>query len=115
MARRQSSIPEGRPNRHVVRLTNEEEQLLCERAGAAGVTIPRYLVEAATTGAPTADRQVAIDLLMGIRRQIQGEATNLNQLARAANEDVFFQDDISEACRVAANTNTKLQEVIGRL
>lgn len=115
MSRRQLSTPEGRPNRHVVKLTDAEEKVLSERAGAAGVTIPRYLVEAATGDAPAADRQVVLDVLLGIRRQIVGEATNLNQLARAANEGVHFESDIAEAARVAKATNTKLTEVLERM
>ena len=115
MSRRQLSTPEGRPNRHVVKLTDAEEALLTERAGAAGVTIPRYLVESATGTAPTADRQVVLDVLLGIRRQVIGEATNLNQLARAANEGVVFESDIAEAARVSTATNTKLTEVLERL
>lgn len=115
MSRRQLSTPEGRPNRHVVKLTDAEEALLRERSEAAGVTIPRYLVETATGTAPTADRQVMVDLLLGIRRQVAGEATNLNQLARAANEEVWFESDIAEAARVATATNTKLTEVLERV
>jgi hypothetical protein len=114
MTRRQNSSPEGRHIRHVVKLTQSEADVIHEHAQAAGVTPARYLVQTALGNAPTGDRQVVIDLLLGIRRQITGEATNLNQLARAANEDVWFESDIAAAAKVATATNTKLQELLER-
>lgn len=115
MARRQSSTPEGRPHRHVVRLTDEEETDICGRAAAAGVTVSRYLVQAARDNTPSVDMLLVVDLLLGLNRQIVGEATNLNQLARAANEDVWFETEIAQAARTAHDTNTRLTEVLEKL
>lgn len=56
-----------------------------ERAEAAGVTPARLLAESALGNAPTPDRRVLVGELFAIRRQIQGAAGNLNQLARSAN------------------------------
>lgn len=115
MTRRQNSSPQGRHVRHVVKLTAEEAGVIHERANEANVTPARYMVEAALGTAPAANPQVLIDLLLGIRRQITGETTNLNQLARAANSDTWFAEDITEAISTSVATNTKLQELLDRI
>ena len=114
MTRRQNTSPEGRHIRHVVKLTDSEAKVIHERAEQADVTPARYMVQAALDQAPAANPAVLVDLLLGMRRQITGEATNLNQLARAANEGTWFESDISEAARTSAATNTKLQELLDR-
>lgn len=114
MTKRQNSSPAGRHIRHVVKLTDEEARTIHQRASEADVTPARYMVQAALDATPESNPQVLVDLLLGLRRQIVGEATNLNQLARAANEDVWFEKDISEAAQTASATNTKLQELLER-
>jgi hypothetical protein len=76
-----------------VRVTSEEEAVLQARADAAGVTVARLFSECALGNAPNPSRRVIVSELFGVRRQIQGADTNLNQLARSANSGVFVTDD----------------------
>ena len=74
------------PKKYIVRLTDEEYARVKARADAAGVSVPRLLVELATLGpAGATERNATKAAMLGVRRQIIGMATNLNQLAKWAN------------------------------
>jgi len=63
-----------------------ERAELERRAGAAGVSVGRYAIEAALDRADTpAERRVRSAELFAVQRMIRGMATNINQLARVAN------------------------------
>jgi hypothetical protein len=80
-----------------MRVTADEEAKLQSRASEAGVTVARLLSESALGNAPNPSRRVIISELYAIRRQVQGAATNLNQLAHSANSGVFIdQSDVAE-------------------
>ncbi len=88
---------------HRVLVTLEEEARLVALAEAQRVTVPRLLVEAALSGnveTPTR-RHEAIVELFAVRRQLAGVASNVNQLARAANVDA----------RLAVGSTAALAEV----
>jgi hypothetical protein len=83
---RQARDPEGRHCRIYVRVTEDERARIEARAAASGVTAPRLLVELALLGPAGATERHAINTAMlGVRRQIVGMATNINQLAKWAN------------------------------
>ena len=67
-------------------MTAAEDEAIRARADAAGVFAPRLLVELATLGqAGASERRATNRLLLDLRRQVVGVATNLNQLAHWAN------------------------------
>lgn len=69
----------------MVRLTPDELADLQGKADAAGLSVPRYLFDAATGSTPAPDRRVVVTELFAVRRQVQGIAANVNQLAHSAN------------------------------
>ena len=75
--------------RHVVKvlLSEREATVLSARAGRAGVSVQRFLLESALIGnEPTvSERHALYRTLLAARRTIAGAANNLNQLARVAN------------------------------
>lgn len=76
----------GRTFRHEVWMTAEERSLLSAMAEQQGVTVPRLLVESALAGRDTpAGRREALRRVFAMQRTLTGMATNINQLARAAN------------------------------
>ena len=77
----------GRKNQVYVRLSDDELARLHGRANAAGVSLPRYLVEAGLSGSAgaTADRR-RVEWDFGQARTIlKAAGNNLNQLAKWAN------------------------------
>jgi len=87
--RRRANVPGGRHHSHVVRVTPEEEGQLVQRAEAQRVSVPRLMIESALSdmGETPTQRRAAMSELFAFRRQLTGLATNVNQLARAANTD----------------------------
>lgn len=78
---------------HLVKVTPEEEAVLVRLAEQAQVSVPRLLVEAATSlphGHTATERRDAIVDLMAVSRVLAGVATNLNQLARSVNAGAEF-------------------------
>lgn len=94
--------------RHVVKVTPQEEKLLQLKANATGVTIARLLADTALGTTPQVKNKVAVSELFALRRQIQGEATNLNQLTRDANGGTFFQTELLEAIAAVTALNERL-------
>ncbi len=91
--RRRANTPGGRRFAHQVKVTEAEEAVLVRLAEAAGVSVPRLLVEAATateTGVTSTERRAAIVELMTVSRVLAGVAGNLNQLARSVNAGAEF-------------------------
>jgi hypothetical protein len=86
--RRRANAPGGRRYAHKVLVTAEEEATLTRLAAQAGVSVPRLLVEAATSpvvGETASVRREAMVELFGLIRVVSGIAGNLNQVARVAN------------------------------
>jgi len=81
---------------HQVKVTGAEEAVLVRLAEAAGVSVPRLLVEAATAaefgsgGVTATQRREAVVELLTVSRVLAGVAGNLNQLARAVNAGAEF-------------------------
>ena len=80
-----------RPHTIWVRVSEEEHRWLALRAAAAGLTVPRLLMEsvqAASTGETISERRTMLMELVGVRRLLANVANNLNQVAKAANSGV---------------------------
>ena len=104
--RRRENVPGGRKHSHVVRVSHAEEAQLVRLAAAQRVTVPRLLIESALAGTETpTDRRRAMAELFALRRQLSGIATNINQLARAANTDG----------RLAVGTTAAIEEIAPRI
>jgi len=92
--RRRANVAGGRERKgqvvhsHRVLVTAEEEALLVALAAQQRVSVPRLLMERALSDRETStDRRDAMARFFAFRRQLTGLATNVNQLARAANID----------------------------
>lgn len=109
--RRRANTPGGRRVAHQVKVTVAEEAVLVRLAEAAGVSVPRLLVEAATasdTGVTSTQRREAVVELMTVSRVLAGVAGNLNQLARAVNAGAEFPP-------AAVAVREKIRELIPRI
>ncbi len=112
---RRENVDGGRRGRFVVKTDPGEELRLRTLAAAAGVSVPRLLVEttmAAHAGGGergpltmTERRQAAAELFQ-IARLLGGVANNVNQMARATNATGETQQDM-------AATLAYLREVLG--
>jgi Bacterial mobilisation protein (MobC) len=77
----------GRPRKHSVRMSDVEQAIVEARAGQAGVSVPRFLVEAGLTGDAATASQLRANAaeLLAARRLVAAVGVNLNQLAKVAN------------------------------
>lgn len=95
-----------------LRLTRSEYARLRFQARAKGVTMSRYLVaqglrEPVEQINPEQLREV-LGMLRVLCRQIQGEATNINQIAHWANTHRRFPD---EAAAIAADLHRQVDQI----
>jgi hypothetical protein len=96
---RQERLRGGRQVRHTVRVTGEQESRLRRVAAEQGVSVSRLLVETALAGEgwTPSQRRAIVRELGGLRRDVEGLGTNVNQIARWANATERFPH---EAARV---------------
>lgn len=110
--RRRANVPQDqkRDRRYEVSVNGDEDVQLQARALAAGVTVPRFLFESAMSAhvQTDTDRKVAIAELFKLRRDMAGVATNVNQLAKWANEERAFPAD---AAAVVAEYRAVVAEI----
>lgn len=97
MAEKRPYIRGGKTHRHVVKVTDAEELQLQDKAAQLGVTVSRFLADTALGTVPVVKNKVAVTELFGIRRQVIGEATNLNQLVMESNSGTVFEAEILAA------------------
>ena len=85
-ARRLRRKPGGRPHVVFLRLSDEERAVVGARAALAGVSVQRFLVEAALSPERTgAERRALYTTLLATQRAVAGAANNLNQVAKGVN------------------------------
>ena len=86
-AARMRRTPGGRHQRLVVRLTEDEERQIRQRADAKGLSAQRFVIEAALSGSAqsAATRRHAAVEVRAARVVLKGAANNLNQLTKWAN------------------------------
>ncbi|MFD8533896.1 hypothetical protein ACFV0L_41455 [Streptosporangium canum] len=76
----------GRPYKHSVRMSEAEQAVVEARAGQAGVSVPRFLVEAGLAGDAATASQLRANAaeLLAARRLVAAAGVNLDQLAKVA-------------------------------
>ena len=112
MARRaRRSVRGVQRSRLLVSLTSSERALIEEGARLRGVSMSRFVVEAAlhpvtasegVAGAPHVEE--LIELLRAYRRQLEGAMTNLNQIAHHANTMREVPEDFASVVSSVADT-----------
>lgn len=120
MARRaRRSVRGVQRSRLLVSLTASERALIEEGARLRGVSMSRFVVEAAlhpvtasdgVAGAPHAEE--LIELLRAYRRQLEGAMTNLNQVAHHANVMREVPEDFASVVSSVADT---IEDINARL
>lgn len=119
-AARRRRIEGGRHRVVKVRFTEAEHAELVRAAagvGRQGVTVQRYLVEAAMRdtgeGMPTVSQWHAVlATMLRIQRQVVGIGTNLNQLAHVANGTGAAPAGIAETAEQAREVLGRVAEVV---
>lgn len=114
---RQRRQPGGRRHKHTVRLSDEEQELIVARAAAAGVSVPRLLVESALAGdAQTASERRALTTeFLGARRLLAAVGNNVNQLAMAANATGEIPPEIGATLHAVARVTARLEAAVADL
>lgn len=106
-------------SRLLVSLTTSERALIEEGARLRGVSMSRFVVEAAlhpvtasdgVAGAPHVEE--LIELLRAYRRQLEGAMTNLNQVAHHANVMREVPEDFASVVAGVADT---IEDINARL
>jgi len=102
----------GRHRVIYLRLTEDEDERIRSRAAAAGVSPQRLLVELALLGPAGATERHAVNTsMLGVRRQIIGMATNLNQLAKWANS----REQLPPGLEPTLAAVRRMEALVGRL
>ena len=116
--RRRANARGGRPHRHEVKVTAEEESRLTELAAEQGVTVPRLLVESAMSGErgeTPSERRELITELFAVHRSVAGVANNVNQIARKLHTTDELAVETRQVLRAALATMAGIDAVIDRL
>lgn len=93
---RQPNLDGGRRSRFDVKTSPEDAARLRALAAAAGITVPRFLVEAAFAdlGETATDRTEKLTEFLRARRLMAAVSNNLNQLTKAANATGEVHEDL---------------------
>ena len=104
----------GRPYRHEVKVSPEEEGVLLRLAGEQGVTVARLLVESAlTAGSETpSERRNAIAELFALHRLLASISNNVNQMAKATNATGEIQAELSATLGAVRRTAMRIDDAI---
>ena len=118
-AERRRRVAGGRPHRHSVRLTNEEQELVAAAAQTAQVTVPHLIAETVLLAVQgrgqlsAADRRALADELAGIRRFLSAISRNVNQQTAAAHSTGQLPGGETEATmRAVADMVQRLDALI---
>ena len=100
-----------------VNVTSSERALIEEGARLRGVSMSRFVVEAAlhpVTIDGSADHSNAelVELLRAYRRQLEGAMTNINQVAHHANTMREVPDEFGSTVRSLAMTLTRINDML---
>lgn len=106
-------------SRLLLSLTSSERALIEEGARLRGVSMSRFVVEAALHPVTTSDEvavaphvEELIELLRAYRRQLEGAMTNLNQIAHHANTVHEVPEDFEAVVSSVADT---IEDINARL
>lgn len=116
--RRRANVAGGRPRRHEVKVSAEEEGILLRLAEAQRITIPRLLVEstlAAASGQTITERRELIAELFAIHRLLGAVSNNLNQLTRKTHALGEWQPETRATLERVREISARLDEAVDRL
>lgn len=115
--RRANSDTPRDAGRYVVKTNAEEDAQLRARAVVAGVTVPRFLVEAGMSAhiETSTERKQAIAELFALSRTLGTVANNVNQLARYANTEGRFPAEAEGVVAEYRGLSARIDESIRRL
>ena len=100
--------------RHVVKVTEEQEQRLLARALERNITVPRLMVESALAGGAEAARaksELAGELFR-MTRAVSKIGVNINQLARATNATFEEQPETAAAFAAHGRVMARLEQLL---
>jgi predicted PP-loop superfamily ATPase len=118
---RRRRVQGGRPHRHVVRATDDEEARLLTLAAPRKITVAKLLMESALSGGADAAagsaalREEVLPALFSSRRLLAGIANNVNQLAKVANATGSVPGETDAALAAVQRTSARLDDVIAEL
>ncbi|OZE33558.1 hypothetical protein CH278_13140 [Rhodococcus sp. 05-2254-5] len=115
---RQSNEDGGRQNRHVVKLTDEQELAAQAKARVAGVTVSRLLADAALSQPRAAISHEDLAGLFELSRLVAAVGRNLNQLTKVANATGELEPETAAALDAVRRMVDRLEatrsELVGR-
>lgn len=114
---RRTRRPGGRRQRLEVTLADDELAALRAKAGSAGVSIQRYLVDSALHAdrPPVPDLRRTQGLLMSLRKEVHKVGTNLNQLAKVANSTGLVPTGLRDATDRLPEVEAKIAAALGEM
>lgn len=115
--RRANSDTPRNAGRYVVKTNAEEDAQLRARAVVAGVTVPRFLVEAGMNAnvETSTERKQVIAELFALSRTLGTVANNVNQLARYANTEGRFPAEAEGVVAEYRGLSARIDETIRKL
>ncbi|WIB72598.1 MobC family plasmid mobilization relaxosome protein [Curtobacterium sp. MCBD17_026] len=118
---RRRRVQGGRPHRHIVRATDEEEARLLALAAPRKISVAKLLVESALSGgadaaaSSAAMREDLLPALFHARRLLAGIATNVNQMAKVANATGSVPSETDATLVAVQRTADRLDELVADL
>lgn len=109
----------GKPRlvRHVVKVTHEQEERLLLAAAERRVTVARLMVESALSGGSdrAAEHAEMIGEMYRVSRLLGKVGVNINQIARATNTDLTWQEDTAAAVQAHGRVCERLDALLDRV
>jgi len=103
----------------VIRLTESEFDLICERAEESGLSHSEYCRKQILTGRVIQRFEFVADMtvIRDASRQLSGIGNNLNQIAQyfhmGGARSLYMQEEIHKAILAVHEMNEKIQEIAG--
>jgi hypothetical protein len=115
---RQRRVPGGRPHRHNIRLSEEQQTLIAAAAEAAGMSVPNLLVEtmlvalAGDGQLSVAGRRALATELLAVRRLLTEIGMNVNQLAAVASTSGQLPPEVAPTMHAVAAMANRLDAAL---
>ena len=100
--------------KHVVKVSEEQERRLLERAAERNITVARLMVESSLTGGADAAKAKAMlaGELFRLTRSIGKVGVNINQIARATNATFQAQPETAAAIAAHGRVLARLEQLL---